>query len=208
MSIRIKAILAAGFLMSLGPMAANAALKSFDLDWSGVSYGNTAIAVGTITLDVSVLQNPGSNSSLASPGLVTSFSISVSGASSGNGTWSLVDFGDIRWVTETALDLTQELFGQPTLMDPWGTPGMGAGGDFNLFQEAFGGGGGFAAAAAPGTAPEGTSWFELTTNDGFGDPMLLTSFRPTVIPIPAALPLFGSALALMGFVGWKRKKTA
>lgn len=29
----------------------------------------------------------------------------------------------------------------------------------------------------------------------------------SVVPIPAALPLFGSALGLMGFLGWKRKKT-
>jgi len=28
------------------------------------------------------------------------------------------------------------------------------------------------------------------------------------IPLPAALPLFGSALGLMGFIGWKRKKAA
>ncbi len=27
-----------------------------------------------------------------------------------------------------------------------------------------------------------------------------------VVPIPAALPLFGSALGMIGFIGWKRKE--
>ena len=30
----------------------------------------------------------------------------------------------------------------------------------------------------------------------------------TVVPIPAALPLFGTALAGMGFIGWRRKRQA
>ncbi len=30
----------------------------------------------------------------------------------------------------------------------------------------------------------------------------------STVPIPAALPLFGSALGLMGFIGWKRNKAA
>ncbi len=29
---------------------------------------------------------------------------------------------------------------------------------------------------------------------------------PSVVPIPAALPLYGTAIALMGFVGWRRKQ--
>ncbi len=36
----------------------------------------------------------------------------------------------------------------------------------------------------------------------------LDNISVNAVPIPAALPLFGSALGLMGFVGWKRKKTA
>ncbi len=34
----------------------------------------------------------------------------------------------------------------------------------------------------------------------------LTLLELEAIPIPAALPLFGSALTLMGFVGWRKKK--
>lgn len=30
----------------------------------------------------------------------------------------------------------------------------------------------------------------------------------TVVPVPAALPLFGTGLAIMGFIGWRRKRKA
>jgi len=30
--------------------------------------------------------------------------------------------------------------------------------------------------------------------------------RPAVIPLPAALPLYGTGLAIMGFIGWRRKR--
>ena len=30
----------------------------------------------------------------------------------------------------------------------------------------------------------------------------------SVIPIPAALPLMGTGLAVLGFLGWRRRKTA
>lgn len=29
---------------------------------------------------------------------------------------------------------------------------------------------------------------------------------PSVVPVPAALPLFGTGLAIMGFIGWRRKR--
>ncbi len=34
------------------------------------------------------------------------------------------------------------------------------------------------------------------------------SFVVSAVPLPAALPLFGSALALLGIVGWRRKRRA
>ena len=33
-----------------------------------------------------------------------------------------------------------------------------------------------------------------------------TIFRTSVVPLPAALPMFGTGLALMGFIGWRRKR--
>ncbi len=32
--------------------------------------------------------------------------------------------------------------------------------------------------------------------------------RVTPVPLPAALPLFGSALAMLGIVGWRRRRQA
>ena len=32
-------------------------------------------------------------------------------------------------------------------------------------------------------------------------------FETTVIPLPAALPLFGSALAALGLIGWRRRSS-
>jgi len=34
----------------------------------------------------------------------------------------------------------------------------------------------------------------------------LTINAPSVVPLPAALPLYGTGLAIMGFVGWRRKR--
>lgn len=34
------------------------------------------------------------------------------------------------------------------------------------------------------------------------------STAPAVVPVPAALPLFGTGLAIMGFLGWRRKSKA
>ena len=30
----------------------------------------------------------------------------------------------------------------------------------------------------------------------------------TIVPLPAALPLFGTGLAMLGFMGWRRKRKA
>ena len=45
--------------------------------------------------------------------------------------------------------------------------------------------------------------FEMQTNP----PILVWAVvTPTPVPLPAALPLFGSALAMLGIVGWRRKR--
>ena len=38
------------------------------------------------------------------------------------------------------------------------------------------------------------------------DVAFITYVDPSVVPIPAALPLFGSALGFLGFVGWRKKR--
>ena len=43
---------------------------------------------------------------------------------------------------------------------------------------------------------------------GLYDLQFGTSAPLSVVPLPAALPLFGSGLAFMGFMGWRRKRMA
>ena len=81
------------------------------------------------------------------------------------------------------MDFNQEMVGQPTDIDPWGTQSDGDGGDFNLFGR------------TPG-APNGEWHFELVADEGTADPMILSSmiasesetcvFEPLApAPIPA-----------------------
>lgn len=144
----------------------------FVATWSGAGVGNAASATARMTIDDTVLLNPGANDTDVNPFLV-SFTMTVSGASSGNGTFTLTDFDRVILRTgpgnpgDLALDFARELVGQDTGTDPWGTQSSGGGGDFNVF------------ALAP-DAPHGVEYFALCTNGGAGDCMDLTSLRPVV----------------------------
>jgi hypothetical protein len=144
--------------------------RQFAVTWSGAGQGNAAMATAIITIDDAVLLNPGQNNSDTSP-FVVDFRITVSGAATGDGSFGLADFGVISLETgpgtpgDLALDFSQELVGQDTGTDPWGTPSLGAGGDFNV-------------SSAGGGAPTGMAEFLLCANGGVGDCMELTSFKP------------------------------
>lgn len=188
-------------LFVVASSAVQAQLATFDLSYSGASYGNNAVAAGTITINEALFNNPGRNdqnggSILPRPGnkFVTALTLTVSGASSGNGTFTLSDFGDIILDTNGGtLDLTKELVGQPTSGDPFGTPN-GNGGDFNLLNRDQNTG-----IVANPNAPN-AFFFSLSTEGGSGDILALTSFRPAA---PAAVPEPGSValLADMGLSG-------
>jgi len=70
----------------------------------------------------------------------TSLTITVTGATSGNGSWTKADLAPLSalgtytywWTGGAALKLESQLVGLPTLGSPWGTPDS-ISGDFNLF---------------------------------------------------------------------------
>jgi len=209
---QISSAIVAATVMTAG---AQAEIMDFVLDWSGASFSNSATATGMISIDMGELSNPGLNDTFDNP-FVTAFSITVTGSTMGDGTWSLEDYDSIILDTDygpeggdlggggnpvTALDFSQELIGQPTSRDPWGTsqPG-GTGGDFNIFtrDKTVGPGG--------SAAPYGTYYFEITVGGAFadilggpgpsGERLLLTSFRP--IPTPGGAALCGLAGLALG----------
>jgi len=169
-----------------------AAPITFEFTFTGIQ--NPSMGVGYITFDDALLPNPGAVDFLLPNPAVLDLSITITGASMGNGTYGLADFGSIAWYTNGGLlDFSEELVGQPTLNDPWGTPSEGDGGDFNLF--AMGGGtegSGTRYPQIPITGqrqlpPTGMWWFTLQTEGGQGDQMVLTSMRSR-----AAVPTLGT----------------
>jgi hypothetical protein len=174
----LGAAVLAGLLVAVPAQAAP--ILSFDLDWSGAPFGNGATATATLNIDAALLSNPGF--SLDTP--FSDFSITVSGATIGNGTFTSSggDFASIFLDIPgaLALDLTMELIGQATTFGPWGP--AGGNGDFNVFS--FGN----------PLAPTGVALFTIETAAGLGggDLLVLTSFRPAVpTPEPASITLWG-----------------
>ena len=161
---------------------------SFFLDWSGALWGNQAEAHGVLTIDNALFPNPSEYSFLL-PGVeVTDFSLTVTGAGSGNGNFQLSDFDAFVWNTVLTLDLGEELVRQVTGNGGWGTTFDGSTGDFNLI------------AIQGSGAPNLASSFLIVTSNNLQ--MNLVSFRP--VPVPATFWLFGSMLA--GFIGMGQKR--
>jgi hypothetical protein len=191
--------LGAGLLLFLAGFAQAGTV--FDLSYSGAAFGNDAIASGTITLNLGAMNNPGQTDQDVTS-FVTDFSLTVSGASAGNGTFDFADYnGDSTYggfYLETdggTLDFTSQLVGQATLGAPWGSEfGTGEASDFNIFAN-----------GTNPSAPNGTGYFELTTDDGEGDTMGLTSFAPAV-PEPALAVPTVAVLLFMAY--WARRSVS
>ena len=182
--LRLLPVLAAA-LLTIAPNTAPAAVSVYDLTYSGASFGNTAVATGKISIDTALLANPGFNfDSPVSLG-VTDLSLTVSGATSGNGTFSLADYSSMVLYTDDRLDLTTQLVGQGT----WGTDS----GDFNLFT-------------SNPNAPTGFGPFILAMDAGNGDQMQLTSFAPSVAVAPEPSRALLLAAGLTGMMLRRRRK--
>ena len=133
-------------------------LKAFEITWSGASFGNTAAATAQITLDLDQVNNPGTTSGV---NWVREFTITVTGATTGNGTWSKMDIGHFQMLAElTPLNFSNDLVGQ----NGWAIQN-GSGG-FGLYDSQNG-------------APKTTNSFTILANTG--DLMKLTGFRPTTL---------------------------
>ncbi len=183
----VRGVLASLLVVLVSHSTVSGALV-FDLEWGPVVPG-TASAVGVLTVDETLLPNPSSGP--ITP-FVLDFEMTVSGATSGNGTFFLPDFSVILWHTGgLPLDLTAELVGQPTVGDPWGTSTAGTAGDFSFLATPLSG------------APTVGGFFVAITHEGAGSRLLLTSFRPGAIPAPGAI-LLGSIG--VGVVGWLRRR--
>jgi hypothetical protein len=117
-AIRISFVLAMALAFSAIP--ARAGSITYDLAFSGASFGDSAVGVGTVTIDTSLLNNPGSTDTASSP-FVDAFSITISGATSGNGAFGMADYSGFFFDTNDAiLNLSTQLIGQTTPNGTWG----------------------------------------------------------------------------------------
>ena len=187
--ISMVAIAAATFVRP-----AQAEVEFFNVVWSGAPHGNLASGYATIGIDTATIPNPAALHTPASlPPWLSSITLTITGATAGNGTFTLADFGGVSWHTNGAtLNLDAELVGQPTNDLPWGTPAAFNGGDFNLFD-----------ATGGAAAPNGVLFFDLATNSGAGDVMRLVSFAP--VPEPSTYALL--SLGCFGFLALRRRRS-
>lgn len=185
---------------------ANAEIITYQLEWSGQNFFNEASATGFVTLDTDLVPNPGFYSGSWEGSGFSDFSITVTGAQAGNGTFSTTngDFTSVIWnVGDGGLPLGD---GQPTI-DPINlhTELMGQTGfaDFNVFSA-------FGDSEGPGGNPEAPNGFQpfvlvlggispdfglgQGNNGDIGDLIELVSMTP--VPAPSSLALLGlSAIA-------------
>lgn len=162
-------------LLALG-LSVFAAPIRFDFTFQDPT--SAANAVGYIVFEDTLLPNPGFVIITLPDPAISDLSVTVSGATAGNGTFGLADFSSVVFDTNGGtLDFGFDLVGQATSGSPWGTPDMN-GGDFNLFAAPIEGARYSNIGAGDGIAtPSGVWYFTLGANNGQNEEMLLVSMR-------------------------------
>ena len=174
-----------------------AALVTEYFKFSGASFGNTALATGSITFDPATMNNPGL-SFYTFGWNITNFTITVTGSSqsSYNNTFSLSNYGDFVLDTNGGtLDFAKSLIGQqtsnPPNPQPWGTAANGAG-SFTLF-------------AKPASfAPTSQNSFVMQISNS-NEKVQLTEMGPATAAVPEPSTYLLLTIAL-GVVGYTRKR--
>lgn len=178
MTFAKQGLLASMALLSM-LAAVPASAATFLFSYSGASAENSAMAVGSFDVADDAI-----NANTLSLGTLKNFTMTVSGAGKGNGTFGASSFTSLLFYTPSALDLSKDLVGQ-TLAN--GTIFGSTGGIFGLFS------------IAP-NSPISTTNFTLRANNGFGPKMTLTSLiATTAVPEPASWAMMILGLGMVGF---------
>ena len=155
--------------------------------YSGLDSDTSAYGSFTINDDLfdetSYQSIPGSN--------LSSFSFSVTNTDrEATGTWDIADMSGF-----SDFSIFFDSTGEPDVV---GASGAAAGGPSGIliFVYPYG-----VKAESFGSIDTGSGYWGSTFFPNAGDEITISA-----IPLPAALPLFGSALAMLGIVGWRRKR--
>lgn len=194
--MKFKALLLAAALT----VSVTAEAKIFIAKWSGDMFNNNAVATGKFNINTAVYPELGGAEHLhATDSDFQILSVKITGASSGNGSFTQSDFNAFAFAANTPLNYNHELVGQ-LMGNGYNFGSFGAGypassGDFNLF-------------ASTSSAPTGTNYFILTTSNGGGDNLALVSLSPGAVPEPASWALIVAGFGLVGAAARRRKGAA
>ena len=193
MIIRSIKSFAATLALAVAFGSAQASPVTFDLMYSGSSFGNAAVATGFITLD-SINFTQATNANNVSPASlgITGFQITIANASSGNGTFGLSDFAadPNGWLLAVSqpLNLALDLVGQAGFND------------FNWCANT--------SACGNAKAPGGLAPFDISTSGESGNELALKSMVVATVAEPESLALVGLALVALALVRRHKSESA